>query len=90
MKFLLLTIISCLLFVGCASTPPYPWVEVDVKVRYLDAMAMQNLARDRGIKQQVDGFHERGVIYCPYKESPKAFLICGHELWHVVKGGFHQ
>lgn len=91
MKFVLLNIvISCVLLTGCAVAPPYPWVEVQVTVRYLDIMVMQELARDRGIQRQVEGFHDKGAIYCPYEESPKAFLVCGHELWHAVKGGFHQ
>lgn len=66
--------------------------EVQVTVIYATPDRINEEARNRGHRAQVNGFYDskRNEIWCPNEETAQAFRTCGHELMHAVKGPFHD
>ncbi len=81
--------------VGCASPPVgMETHKITATVVYADSNSINLAARTRGYVQQarVRGFYDpsRNEIWCPNDETDDSLKICGHELRHLIKGGFHK
>lgn len=71
---------------ACAA--PYSWQETIITVRQLDRDTVNEICRNNGLRESVNGCYNKGVIYCPYDEI--GIQTCLHEFRHALVGGFHQ
>ena len=68
---------------------PYPWRETIVTVRQIDRNSVNEICRNLGLHESVNGCYDRGVAYCP-DEGERAVMTCLHEVRHAIFGGFHK
>ena len=85
----------CCWATGCATTrTSMETHHVTATVVYADSNSINLAARARGYskKARVRGFYDpaRNEIWCPNEETDDALRTCGHELRHLIKGGFHK
>ena len=59
-------------------------------VRWIDRDTLNEVCRNLGLRESVNGCYVDGVAYCPDEDTPDAYRTCGHEIRHAVKGGFHK
>jgi hypothetical protein len=69
-----------------ACTAPYPWKEIRPVVRYLDRDSINEVCRNLGLQEAVNGCAVNGVAYCPDEDSVNAYATCGREVRHVLNG----
>ena len=72
--------------VSCAS--PYPWKETSLLIRQMDRNTLNEVCREKGLLESVNGCYDNGVAYCPNDEP--GVVTCLHEIRHGLFGGFHK
>ena len=72
--------------VSCES--PYPGKETRLVIRQMDRDALNEVCREKGLRESANGCYDNGVAYCP--DDAQGVVTCLHEIRHGLFGGFHK